>query len=151
MTREAGPPVGGAVAAAIRESHPEVETWDVQVIPAQELLRVLIDREGGVDLALCESVARALAPYRERYGLEVSSPGHERPLVQPSHYARFVGSRVKMRLRERVEGRRTLDGLIVGADDAAVRILPEGQESELVVPYAAVQRANLVWNPVNAT
>lgn len=151
MTRDAGPPVGAAVAAAIREAHPEVETWDVQVIPAQGMLRVLIDREGGVDLALCESVSRALAPFRERYGLEVSSPGLERPLVQPSHYARFVGSRVKLRLRERVDGRRAIDGLIVATDAESVRILPEGQESELVVPYAAVQRANLVWNPVNAT
>src|SRR4029079_19416842 len=65
---------------------------DVEVVLAERagpgLVRVVIDHPDGVDRALCARVSRELSPIRERYALEVSSPGVERPLVRPQHYRR---------------------------------------------------------------
>lgn len=141
--------VAAAVAEAIAASHPGVEVWDVQVVPAQSLLRVFIDRDGGVDLDCCEAVSHTLAPFRERYGLEVSSPGLERSLVRPAHFARFVGRRVHVRTREAIDGRRTFDGLLLAADDGAIRIALD-DAGEATIAHGAITRANLVWTPVMA-
>ena len=55
-------------------------------------LRLFIDHPDGVTLGLCERVTHALADLRERYALEVSSPGTERPLSKPQHFQRFLGA-----------------------------------------------------------
>jgi ribosome maturation factor RimP len=75
------------------QSMPEVEVVLAEQ-PSPGLVRVYIDRPGGVDLELCERVTHALAPVRQRYALEVSSPGSDRPLVRPQHYRRFLGREV---------------------------------------------------------
>ena len=51
-------------------------------------------------LALCERVSARLNDYRERYSLEVSSPGQDRPLTKPQHYSRFLGRHARVRLRD---------------------------------------------------
>ena len=70
---------------------------EVEVVLAERsspsTVRVFIDRDsGGVDLALCEQVTRELAAVRDRYALEVSSPGLDRPLTKPRHFARVVSN-----------------------------------------------------------
>jgi ribosome maturation factor RimP len=76
---------------------------DVEVLLAEVLggrcLRVFIDHPEGVDLALCERVTMELNDLRERYSLEVSSPGSDRPLTKPAHFRRFVGRRARVRTR----------------------------------------------------
>src|SRR6476659_5611585 len=62
-------------------------------------LRVFIDHPDGVTLELCERVTLRLNDLRERYSLEVSSPGRERPLTKPAHFRRFVGRRARVRTR----------------------------------------------------
>ena len=62
-------------------------------------LRVFVDHPEGVTLALCERVTVALTALRERYTVEVSSPGIERPLTKPEHFRRFVGRRARVRTR----------------------------------------------------
>src|ERR1700753_2904546 len=62
-------------------------------------LRVFIDHPDGVDLAMCERVTMLLNDMRERYSLEVSSPGSERPLTKPAHFRRFVGRKARVRVR----------------------------------------------------
>jgi ribosome maturation factor RimP len=140
--------VASAVEAAVAAGHPDVHVWDVVVIPRQGVLRVLIDRAGGVDIATCEAVARTLAPFRERFGLEVSSPGLERPLVRPEHFARMVGSDVQVRLREAVGGRTNLSGRLAEADSERIVVEVDGERIE--APIAAVGKSNVVWNPVKA-
>src|SRR5271154_7207619 len=61
--------------------------------------RGVIDHPDGVTLALCERVTRDLGDLRERYSLEVSSPGTQRPLTKPAHFRRFVGRRARVRTR----------------------------------------------------
>src|SRR3984957_17886708 len=76
---------------------------DVEVLLAELLggrcLRVFIDHPEGVTLALCERVTLHLNDLRERYSLEVSSPGTARPPTKPAHFRRFVGRRARVRTR----------------------------------------------------
>jgi ribosome maturation factor RimP len=85
------------IETTLRTAVPEVEVLLAEQ-PSPGLVRVTIDRPGGsVDLDLCERVSRELSPLRDRYALEVSSPGIERPLVKPDHYRAAAGSRVHVR------------------------------------------------------
>ena len=73
-------------------SLPAIDLVDVRIVPGG-VLRVLIDHPDGVDHERCAEVGRALSAFRERYALEVSSPGIPRPLTKPAHYERFRGRR----------------------------------------------------------
>ena len=71
-------------------AEPEVEVLACEKVGA-ERLRLFIDHPAGVDLALCERVTGHLRELLVDYGLEVSSPGPQRPLTKPDHFRRFVG------------------------------------------------------------
>src|SRR5476649_2529240 len=79
-------------------SEPDVEVLLAEVLGGR-CLRVFIDHPDGVTLELCERVTAQLGDLRERYSLEVSSPGSERPLTKPAHFRRFVGRRARVRAR----------------------------------------------------
>src|SRR5271154_5402456 len=79
-------------------SEPDVDVLLAEVVGGSTL-RVFIDHPDGVTLELCERVTHQLAEMRERYSLEVSSPGTERPLTKPAHFVRFVGRRARVRTR----------------------------------------------------
>lgn len=124
-------------------------------------LRVRIDRPGsspghGVTVDDCATVSRALEPWLdaredlpERYVLEVSSPGVDRPLVRDRDYERFRGERVAVKGHDVLAGRaRRLEGELLGLEekdgDAAVRLrLPDGDE--VSIPRAEIAGANLVF------
>jgi ribosome maturation factor RimP len=127
---------------------PEVEVLLAEVIGGSTL-RVYIDHPQGVTLALCERVTAALSSLRERYTLEVSSPGVERPLTKPDHFRRFVGRRARVRTRHPrgwtgidTPPRRSFTGELVGATDSEVTLAAE--EGLLAIPYAEIHRSNLV-------
>ena len=82
---------------------PAIDVVDVQVVPGG-VLRVLIDHPDGVDHERCAEVGRALVAFRERFALEVSSPGIPRPLTKPAHYARFRRPRGRCALPRRLRG-----------------------------------------------
>jgi ribosome maturation factor RimP len=122
---------------------------DVEVVLAERagpgLVRVVIDHPGGVDLDLCERVSRDLSPLRERYALEVSSPGVERPLVRPAHYRRAIGSRIDVRTVAPLDGRRHFTGVLLGADEDGIDLDQDGLRVRIA--YPAVRRARLVFEP----
>ena len=126
---------------------------DVEVVLAERTspnqLRVVIDRPGGVDLDLCERVSRELSPLRERYALEVSSPGLDRPLVKPEHYRRAVGERVAVRTDAAIEGRRRFDGGLRAADDEGIEIDQDGRPVR--IGYADIRRGHVVHDPAGGT
>jgi ribosome maturation factor RimP len=107
-----------------------------------EALRIYVDHPDGVDLAVCERVAHQLRPLSDEWALEVSSPGLDRPLTKPAHYQRYVGSQVRVRTTEAVEGRKSFTGRLEAADEHAVSVADE-QGSHLI-PLAVVHRSNLV-------
>src|SRR5260370_22933769 len=82
----------------LAQSEPEVEVLLAEIVGGR-CLRVFTDHPDAVTLALCERVTTHLNDLRERYSLEVSSPGSERPLTKPAHFRRFVGRRARVRTR----------------------------------------------------
>ncbi|MGX6448755.1 ribosome maturation factor RimP [Patulibacter sp. S7RM1-6] len=131
----------------LRAADPAVEVLLAEVVGGGTL-RVLIDHPDGVSLDLCVEVTHHLNDLRDRYAVEVSSPGRDRPLVKPEHFRRFVGRRAKVRTREplAVSGsdapRRSFTGELVGADDRAVTLAAD--TGVVTIPYAEIHRSNLV-------
>ncbi|MGO9886143.1 MAG: ribosome maturation factor RimP [Solirubrobacteraceae bacterium] len=134
-------PLQTEIEARLATTEPEVEVLLAEVTSGSTL-RLFIDHPDGVTLALCERVSGHLGDYRQRYSLEVSSPGQQRPLTKPQHYTRFLGQRAHVRLREASEGHRQLTGELVGASDRDVTIAaPDGV---VTIPYEQIARSNLV-------
>ena len=101
-----------------------------------------VDHPSGVDHALCERVTNELRPYLERYRVDVSSPGFERPLRTREHFAGAVGHRVALRTDAEVEGRKRFRGEVVAAaDDEVTLAIGEGR---VEIPYEAIVRGNLI-------
>jgi ribosome maturation factor RimP len=149
MPRDSRDQIASEIEAAVASARPDVEVVDVQVIAPQQLVRILVDHPEGVDHALCEDVTHLVAPVRERYAVEVSSPGLERPLTKPAHYVRAVGESIRLRLREPREGRRNFTGRVAASDGETVRLATDGGEIELSV--AGIEKCNIIWNPVGTT
>ena len=156
---------GTSLAAEIAR---QVEAMGLEVVEleqagnaARPILRLYIDRpdsvpgpgQPGVSLEDCAKVSRALEPMldaredlSDRYLLEVSSPGVERPLVRPRDYTRFAGLDVALRGKSVLAGRaRRLEGTLIGLrDDELVGLkLSDGEEVE--IPLSEIDRANLVY------
>lgn len=125
----------------LRTAAPGVEVLLVEVAP-RDTLRVFIDHADGVSLKLCEQVTRLLGDYSDRYSIEVSSPGPERPLTAPAHYNRFLGQRARVRLREARNGHQSVTGELVGASEQEVTIA--AAEGVFAIAYSEIVRSNLV-------
>ena len=128
----------------LASSEPEVEVLLAEV--SGTTLRLFIDHPDGVTLALCERVTGHLAEYRDRYSLEVSSPGQDRPLTKPQHYTRFLGRRARVRLRgddARAErAAKSLTGELVGASEQDVTIA--ARDGVVTIPDERIARSNLI-------
>jgi ribosome maturation factor RimP len=129
------------IEARLAEAAPDVEVVLAEVVGGQTL-RLFIDHPDGVSLALCERVTHLLPEVRERYSLEVSSPGRKRPLTKPDHFRRFLGRRARVRTRDARDGHTSFTGELVGANDAEVTIAADG--GLVSIPYADIHRSNLV-------
>jgi ribosome maturation factor RimP len=136
------------VVELIHAAHPEIYVWDVTADPGHGQLRVMIDREGGVDLGVCEEISRALLPLREEWALEVSSPGLDRALTRPEHYARMVGRSASFVMRVPVGDRTAFEGVLVAAGPDSVTVETGGEHLE--VPFADVKKSTLMWKLVKS-
>lgn len=132
----------------------DLELYDIEV--AGRDLRVFVDRAGGLDLDRLADATRAVSralddadPIAGTYTLEVSSPGLERRLRTPQHFARAVGETVKVKLRASAarDGERRLEGAVTAADDGCVTLRTAGGET--TVAYDDIERARtvFVWGP----
>jgi ribosome maturation factor RimP len=129
------------VAETVQDRLPDVDVLAVE-LAGPERLCVYIDRSGGVDHALCEKVTDALRGYLDRYSLEVSSPGFERPLRTRDHFVEAVGRTVSVRTDIEVSGRKRFRGEVVEAGDEQATI--EVGSERFGVPYDAIVRGNLI-------
>jgi ribosome maturation factor RimP len=129
------------IEARLAEAEPEVEVLLAEVVGGK-LVRLFIDHPSGVSLDLCERVTGHLASVREKYALEVSSPGIERPLSKPEHFRRFVGRRAKVRTRGDHDGRRSFTGELLGATDDEVTVAAD--TGVVSIAYADIHRSNLL-------
>ncbi|MDO9357169.1 MAG: ribosome maturation factor RimP [Solirubrobacteraceae bacterium] len=124
----------------VSAAEPTVEVLRVDPV-GKDTLRIFIDAPEGVSLELCTRVTQALAPIREQYAVEVSSPGPKRPLTRPAHFERFVGRHAKVTLRTPQDGRITWRGEIVASDEKAVTLGTD--QGMLDVEHAQIKQANL--------
>ncbi|HWF62642.1 MAG TPA: ribosome maturation factor RimP [Nitrospira sp.] len=94
---------------------------------SRSVVRVLIDKSGGVSIADCEQAHKALGPaldvadpFPHAYTLEVSSPGLDRPFKRSRDYQRAIGKEVSLKLRQPLEGQWRITGRLMEVDDQAV-------------------------------
>jgi ribosome maturation factor RimP len=158
-----------AVADQVREivlpllSTHEVDLYDLDV--NGPLVRVIVDREGGVDLEALAAVTRAVSraldeadPIVHRYTLEVTSPGVERPLRTPEQFRRAVGEVVSVKTHPDVDGDRRVQGVLETADERGITVRPDaaagsaaGDDAEVAdtvartLAYDQIDRARTVF------
>jgi ribosome maturation factor RimP len=121
------------------------------------VLRVVVDREGGVDLDTIATTSERLSRRLDlegfsddrAYELEVASPGIERALRESRHFERSVGQQVKVKTFAPIDGAKVLEGALVSADADAIVVASAGGEHR--VPYAAIASARTVFEWGGAT
>ena len=113
------------------------------------VVRVFIDKNGGISLADCENVSLAVSalldvedPLPGHYNLEVSSPGLDRKLTKPVHFERFTGEVVKVQMRFPIEGRKRFRGKLLSSDEENIVVDVDGEPHTL--PMATIDTARLV-------
>ena len=116
---------------------------------SQQVIRVYIEKPGGILLSDCVAVSRKLGECLDEkdvidnsYRLEISSPGIERPLRKIQDYERYVGHRVRIRLQGRLKGKRRIAGKLVEVEDNIVRIISQNGE-KVSFSLADIAKANL--------
>jgi ribosome maturation factor RimP len=125
------------IAQAVESTLPGVEVIAVE-LTGPERFTVFVDHPQGVDHALCARVTEVLRGYLARYTVDVSSPGFERPLRKPAHFANVLGRRVSLRTPER----KRLRGEVVTAGDRTVTV--RAVNGDVEIPYDDIIRGNLI-------
>lgn len=128
-----------------------LELVDVEMAGGEHrpTLRVYIDGPNGINVDDCARVSRQLSalldvedPLPGEYTLEVSSPGLDRPLVKPDDFRRFVGEKIKVKMREPLSGRRNFSGQLV--DVAADHVVVAVDDEHFDLVFEGMERARLV-------
>lgn len=127
----------------------ELADLELKVGSRDGVLRIFIDKPGGVGLEDCELISRQVSalldvedPVPGRYSLEVSSPGLDRKLTKPLHFQRFVGEEVKVETRFPVLGRRRFRGVLQAADEKSIVVVVDREPYELQID--GIETARLV-------
>lgn len=140
------------VQCALGQVLPEVDVLLVEMAPAgsQLTVRVFLDHPEGVTLALCAQASQLIENALDRdhvldrdYTIEVSSPGLNRPLRTPAHFAAQQGKRIKIRTLSPVAGRKMWEGMLVEVGENAVVLREAG--TDVTIRLADVAKANLVY------
>ncbi len=128
------------------------EIWDVEYskIGTEKHLEITIDSENGIDINDCEKVHRAIEviidaadPIEEMYYLDVSSPGLERSIRLPEHYAKCVGETVEFKLFSQFEGKKSIVGELFAYDGEKDTVsIREKNGSEYVLERKLISKAN---------
>lgn len=129
------------VAPRIERELPGTDVLALELIRSDRFC-VFIDHPEGVTLELCQQVTRLLDGFREEYGIDVSSPGENRPLRTPTHFQAAVGGNVNIRTDRKVEGETKFRGELVAADPTEI-VVAQG-ETSVHIPYALIVRGNLI-------
>lgn len=117
----------------------------------QMLFRIYIDGPNGVKIDDCTEVSRQISAmmdvedtFQDKYILEVSSPGIDRPLFELDHFRKYIGRQVRIRLYSPIEQRRQFKGILQRVDGEDIYILVDTSEQEVKLPFSAIEKANLI-------
>ncbi|HET8557712.1 MAG TPA: hypothetical protein VFL58_10425 [Gaiellaceae bacterium] len=125
------------IASRVERDLPGVDVLAVELLSPSRFC-VYVDHPEGVDHALCERVTGLLRDYLRDYGIEVSSPGLDRPLRRQEHFAAARGHRVKLR----TTGTQLRGEVLAASEESVTVAASDGAETE--IPYAEIVRANLI-------
>jgi ribosome maturation factor RimP len=135
---------------AVREGL-ELVHWEAVGPRNNFVLRIYIDKPGGVSHGDCETVSNQVGTLLDvedlisnRYVLEVSSPGIERGLYKPADYERFAGSRIKVKISQPMDGQRNFRGKLIGLVGNNVSLDADGR-GQLEIPYENIVKANIEY------
>jgi ribosome maturation factor RimP len=113
------------------------------------VLRIYIDHADGITLDDCAEVSHQVSavldvedPIKENYRLEVSSPGLDRPLFELAHFARFKGSKVRIKIHGKIDNRHRFTGVLDGVEDN--QILIEADGTRYRIPFESIDSARVV-------
>jgi ribosome maturation factor RimP len=129
------------IAPRVEHDLPGVEVLALELTSPSRFC-VYVDHPEGVDHALCQRVTDLLRDYLREYTVEVSSPGIERPLRKPQHFAGVVGHKVALRTAQPLDGRNKFKGELKDAGTDALTIDVNGADVD--IPYDAIVRGNLI-------
>jgi ribosome maturation factor RimP len=129
------------ISRRLRAALPGVEVLAVE-LQSPSRFCVYIDDAQGVDHALCERVTNVLRGYLDRYTVDVSSPGAERPLRTAGHFRNAIGRKVAVRTAQPVAGRTKFRGELMAANSTTLTVAAEPDPVD--IPYDAVVRGNLI-------
>ena len=129
------------ISRRVEAALPGVEVLAVE-LSAPARFCVYIDDPNGVDHALCARVTDVLRDYLDRYSIDVSSPGAERPLRTAGHFRNAVGHKVSLRTAEPVAGRTRFKGELVAAGERTLRVAAGPEPVD--IPYETIVRGNLI-------
>lgn len=137
------------VAPAVEMLGFEFITCEIHPQGKRVILRILIDSPQGIKIEDCEKVSRQISavldvedPMLGKFDLEVSSPGADRPLVSKEHFQRFVGHRVRIKLRQSQNERRNYTGILDSVQDESIQVIVDGDA--FVLSLSEIEKANLV-------
>ncbi len=128
------------------------ELVDVQWVVeyGRQILRLFVDREGGVTLDHCSSLSREIGTHLdvqdfmpEQYSLEVSSPGVDRPLRKKKDFERFLGSQIRVQTQLPIEGRSRYKGKLEKLENNNILVIVDKKEYWIAIE--AIEKANLVY------
>jgi ribosome maturation factor RimP len=147
----------GTAEAVERVVAPALEVLGLELLDVESrpgLVRVTIDREDGLDLESISKATHALSAALDeadcvpggRYELEVSSPGVERRLRRPEHYAKVLGTEVAVRLKPGIDADRRLEGQLRQADTGGIELQVEGEDATRRISYADIERCHTVFD-----
>lgn len=144
-----GDELGQLLEPAIERLGYELSDLEVKLGGKNGVVRVFIDRPDGIGLDDCEKVSRAISalldvedPLPGQYALEVSSPGLDRKLTKFSHFQRFTGEIVKVKMRFPVAGRKRFRGTLMSSNDEKIVLEVDGESHTLSI--ATIDTARLV-------
>ena len=122
----------------------------VGMLNAQKTIQLFIDSPNSIQIDDCINVNQITKnifgktkQYYNDYALEVSSPGIFRKLKTPDHFKSSTGKRIKVHLQKKIEGLMTVTGNIQKCDEETICILPDTNDSDMIIPYSLISRANL--------
>ena len=129
----------------------ELVHWETVGPRNHFVLRIFIDKPGGVTLGDCERVSHQVGTLFDvedlipsQYTLEVSSPGIERGLYKPADYERFTGSRVKLRTAQPIDGQRNFKGKLLGINGDIVSLEADAA-GRIDIPFEQIAKANIEY------
>jgi ribosome maturation factor RimP len=129
------------IGSRVEHDLPGVEVLAVELSNPDRFV-VYVDHPEGVDHELCVRVTDTLRDYLREYTVDVSSPGIERPLRKPQHFAAALGRKVSLRTREPLDGRSKFTGELEDVRDDALTLAVDGTHVE--IPYETIVRGNLI-------